>query len=417
MNGHFTNSEGQSLTISARDVSVEGWNDMQDAIDGLQSEIDRGGGGGTGTVFVSANNPFAIKPLYHHLNQENVTLIPAESLLDIAYAKKLGFDMIEVNPQLCSDGVYVCKHGSGGKLGAAIRCKDGTDQSNTLFSSVTSSWLRENITYNSSLEKNRTFIPTLDEFCAFAKQMGIKVKAGNNGNNDVLAVMRKYLSEDEIFLSGRNTRGNFQGLIEYIFNPTTTTVDTCISRCKIIGNPLVIVVEAGKFKNMSNDVLLELTSKAHKEGMLVSIVYPSGGDCMRALSHGVDAICSTTWDINHITTGNRINIGYLRDQQLVLGNGTTYNSTDDVIEMPTGGTITVSTQDYFIIAAMSIDIRYEGRLTFCSLTDYESDGSNVVTQNYVSEPRTVHRRTLMVTITATATTTIYDINIRGSIIM
>ena len=403
-------------TVDASDVKTSDNSNVQAKIDDLYIRTSGGSGGGGGDV-INLFNPFSQKPLYHHLNQEIAAdLIPAQSLIDLQYAHDLGFAMIEINPQLCSDGVYVCKHGSGGKLGAGVKASDSSDPSNILFSSVTSTWLRDNITYKSTWDKGKTVIPTLDEFCFLAKQLGMSVKAGNNGNDNVLAVMRKYLPDDMIFLSGRNTRGNFKGLIEYVWNPQSMSVDTCITRCLLIGNPICIVIEAGKFNGCSDELLDEFSQKAHQNGMLTSMVYPSGSAVIRALSHGLDAICSTNWDVNEIENGNAVNISALNDSNLVLANGASYDSATEQIAMPIGATIKVNANYAHIIRAVSAKIRYNGSLTFGSLTNYTSDGMSVVAQNFVNEPRTVTRSTNMLTITATEATTIYDISVKASIV-
>ena len=132
-------------------------------------------------------NLFSGKPCYHHFDPyQSIAAnmgIPSQTLADVVYSKTLGFSLIEANVHECSDGVFVCIHGSSGKLGKGLKSVDGSYTPEELedmsFSAVTSTWLREKVVYNSFIKKYCLPIPTLDEFCAACKSVGLKIKFDN----------------------------------------------------------------------------------------------------------------------------------------------------------------------------------------------------------------------------------------------
>lgn len=324
-------------------------------------------------------------PYYHHLNQEKPkNVIPAQSLFDIHYAKSLGFKMIEVNVHKCSDGVYVCKHGINGALGAGVKSKDGQDYSNTKFSDVTSTWLRENITYDVYLEKYNGHIPTLDEFCRECKKLSMVLKISSN-DIGVLNIARKYLPDDMLWTLF-NERNGYRGTIEYVYYKDNETVDNAMINCRKIGAPLNLVIASGTFPNYTDEELTELVEKSHANGFTVSMVYPTTNNALRALNFGIDAICATNTNANLLSIGNAKNISNLDNSDLIISPGSQYNSDSDTISLVDSGTIDVNTDrriTYKQYGMCSVRIRYKGILTIVighdsvyeTLQDYENDGS------------------------------------------
>lgn len=363
---------------------------------------------------LSQLNPFAFKPLYHHLNPESVWVaIPSQSLPDIAYAKSLGFNMIEVNPHKCSDGVFVCKHGNNGKLGDGIKAGDGVDYSETLFSSVSSTWLRNNITYDMRTGNYHGYIPTLDEFCAECKRLSMMVKTSSL---ETIPIVRKYLPDDMIFLTN-TSRGDFTGVIEYIWR-VADSIDDCISACKGIGSPLNIVIAAGEFSSATDTQIKELVLKAHSNGFTVGVVYPTTNDCIRALSLGVDAICSTYGQTNLLEVGNELNIVTLNDSRLVLDGGANYDSVNRLIDMPINSSVSVLAAPEVLEGICTIRVRYNGTLTIKSGADndsrnlktYANDGNKEVAYSIaLQDMGTLYSR--WIRIEANSATEIYTLKI------
>ena len=370
-------------------------------------------------------NVVAYSPYYHHLNQEqSKSVIPAQSLFDIHYAKSLGFKMIEVNVHKCSDGVYVCKHGVSGAIGQGVKSKDGQDYSNTAFADVTSAWLRENISYNVYLEKYNGFIPTLDEFCRECKKLSILLKI-STPDSGVLNIARKYLTDDMLWTLFRE-RGDFRGTIEYAYYKSTKTVDTAIAECKIIGAPLNIVIAAGTFTDYTDEELTELVEKAHINGFTVSMVYPTTNDAIRALTFGVDAVCSTNTNANLMSMGNAKNISSLDDSDLIISEGSQYDSVNGIMRLVDAGTIKVSADKvltYKQYGMCTVRVRYKGILTIVigknssatNLKEYENDGNKEISFCNVLQPLTdVESFSEWITIISQGSTEIYSLDIKCS---
>lgn len=365
-------------------------------------------------------NVFNNHPFYHHMNQESATpFIPAQSIFDLYYAKSLGFDMIEVNPHKCSDGVFICKHGISGKLGNGITSIDGVDYSETLITEVTSAWIRENISYDSCMNKYKGKIPTLDEFCLECKKLSMKIKIATL---DAVDVARKYLPDDMI-LSTQSIRGDFRGTIEYVWE-STQSIDDCISRCKAIGTPLNIVIMAGEFSSHTDDEIKELCYKAHCNGFTVGMVYPTQSDIIRALSLGVDVIGSTINCINHFEVGNDLNICRLDDSLIVKDSDVTYDSTNETLTIPANSKVQISNTKQFNVSMISMRIRFKGKIDIVNannsneenLYNIESDGSNYVNYSIAIEKPNSSMMEYFVSITAKDNTTIEDLKFSSSII-
>ena len=327
-------------------------------------------------------NPFFDKNAYYHLNQENDgaskeygnTWIPAQSLADIAFAAQLGFNMIEANVHKCSDGVFICKHGKSGTFGAGLKSLNGQDYENITISSVSSSEVKNNIRYDSFKEKYCTTIPTLDEFCAVCKKFNLAVKT--EYKNGVLPIMRKYLSDDKIFLVGISERGDFRGPVEMVWTPTDNMEDFA-SRCKDIGAPIQVIIASGYFPSLTDEQVMDLVSWSHKNGYTVSVPYLTTTQWLKAQSLGVDVCLSTERIIPLFLVGNHINICQLYDDNMKLQDGASYNEDEDIIDMPQWSRIVVPV-DRLEYGAVSLDICVKGDVRIRFGHNAETINANIV---------------------------------------
>lgn len=269
-------------------------------------------------------NPFGGKPLYHHLNQEQVSAIPAQSLYDIAYAKALGFSVIEANVHKCADGVYVTKHGNSGKLGAGLLFAEGCGiTSETGFGSVTSADLRAYVTYDTPLPQYAGHIPTLDEFCAECKRLGMMILLRVVDENGSLEVARKYFPDSEIILCGAKERGDFTGIITTFQDvDDSTTVESVLNICESFGKPYVF----GGFwsSSMSDDKVREIVTALHKNGYLAGAAYAEALVVRRLAGLGVDVFASMA-DVNLFDAGNVNNVFSFDKFDVVSGTVTKEN--------------------------------------------------------------------------------------------
>lgn len=354
-------------------------------------------------------SPFVEKPFIHHLNQENNSAIPAQSLLDISYAKRLGCNMIEINPHKCSDGVIVCKHGSGGALGVGLISADGNDYSNTQFSSVTSNWLRENISY-AKVEGLR--IPTLDEFCSVCKQESMMVRVGQNIDVNALNTIRKYLPDNMIYIDSFTSRANgtFRGIIGRIWNPSSKSIDNFLEDIKDVGKPLDVVIASGTFDSLSDDALSHAVQECHKKGYTITMTYPNVERSIRALKFGIDTILSDLNLTNQIHFGNEKNV-FVGDNDITLDGAT---MVDGKIQMPKASSIIIPCSKTIKNGVVSLRIRYSGTIS-------SSCGASSGLNNHVSNGESFINLTLAIEdgtnwlhIVANENSVIYDMQVRCS---
>ena len=371
-------------------------------------------------------NPFRRKMLYHHLNQETAgastgykhTQVPAQSLYDVAYAKALGFEMIEANVHACSDGVFITKHGSSGTFGEGLKSDDGVDYKNVAINTISSDYIRQHITYDSSLAKYNSPIPTLDEFASECKKHGMLIKA--DYKEGALEVLRQYLTDDCIFFTGMKKRGNFKGMMEIVWNGQDFS--TFKSSCEALGHPLNIVVAAGTFSSYTDEKIKELTSFAHSNGYTTSVAYATTNDWVRAKKLGIDANISTFRSINDFELGIDCNINDLTSNDLIL-DGCTYNDIEKVINMPKDSIVYVKSSKIFGFGKCAVDVCYNGTITVImgqdysdyNLDNFKSDGRETINvANVIQDVGEQYNR--WVTIKANENTVIKNINIRASYI-
>lgn len=351
------------------------------------------------------NNPFSRKPLFHHLNVEGDTTVPSQSLPDIAYAKMLGFDVIEANVHICSDGVYLVKHGNNGALGSGLTFSSGSSMTSaTLFSDVSSTAIREQVRYSSALVQNRTYIPTLDEFCAEVKRNGMKVLL-QCPNFDVLAIARKYLTDAEIIAYNLPERGDFKGLIMFYGNASDG--NAMLGVAKRYGLPFMFGWQ--DYSSKSESAVKSAVSAMHNEHCLVAVAYTNPNGTRVAQYRGVDVISSTYKELNP-SIDLPIHIG---SEELVLSSGATEDG--GIINLPAGESVKLERTNNGA-TAVTISARYEGTLSIIAgdgaknaqqgLVEVASDGGSYVTYSGTSE-----RNNNLVYIIADANTTIYELSI------
>ncbi|MBQ1758048.1 MAG: hypothetical protein IIZ94_00060 [Prevotella sp.] len=373
-------------------------------------------------------NIFKDKPFYHHLNQEQEMIkqtIPAQSLLDVTFAKRLGANLIEASIHECSDGVYVVKHGNAGKLGQGLAFADGSGySSDTLFSAISSTDLRQYVTYDCNRAKYNVHIPTWDEFLAKCKQEAMSVKFAYV-DAATLATARKYLTDEEIFITANSRPAGFRGTIEKVFNPSSLTISQCIAACDLIGAPVQVTILAGAIDNMSDSDFIALATAVHNAGYTIGIVYTNLANTIKYLGLGADGICSSFKQINLFDEGNSLNISELSDEHIDLSVGATYDSATDTITMPSGGKLTIDAVDPYVVGKYCVHIRFAGEISinhgginnlYANLANYSSYGNEMISYAEAINPFSLDDLTNWLEITATANTTIYELKLAASVL-
>lgn len=353
----------------------------------------------------------------HHQNVEaggNI-VIPSQSLFDIAYAKALGFKAIEANVQTCSDGVAVIKHGVSGKLGTGLLFASGSGiDADTLFSAVTSTALRQNVTYNSPLAKYQGHIPTLDEFCAECARLDI-IPFLRGANTAQLDIARKYLPDEKIIVEGPASRGDFKGMMTYYGTGTKAAI---LATCAAKGMPFYFCWSA--ITTTAEADVADVIQTLHTNGYLIGGAYLNQNDYQRLAGLGLDIDVSTFSNIPPFENGNKLNILGGNDSNLEMTNAS-YDSTTQTISVQNGGKIAINNAE--VGAALSkicVKIRYSGTLdiifkandSYANLLAYQSDGANEIVLAVSSQKV----GTKIMEIVAQSAVTIYDIKVFASIV-
>lgn len=355
----------------------------------------------------------------YHLNQETTsehTYIPAQSIDDIRLAVKCGARFIEVNPHRCADGVYVCKHGNGGKLGNALIAKDGQDYSETMFADVTSTWLRENVLFYSPIEGYRTPLLTLDEFCAACHNNGIGVTF--EGGADKLAIARQYLTDDKIQMYWFDQRQDFKGIMHYAWSNNKSVEDN-ISAADKIGRPLISFIPLEAENTMTDDELSAFINACHEKGYLTGASYIRPSQMLRCRNLGMDVFVSTGRLVDEFDLGNAINLTDLSDEKLVK-NSCTYDASKGILVMPKGSSIHIPAEVPIERGKVSYSLRYKGTASItCGVV---AESHNVLGQvndglRYVNAGILVHKYnqngpfTNWIKISADEDTEIYELSV------
>lgn len=357
-------------------------------------------------------NPFEGKPLYHHLNQEQVSAIPAQSLYDIAYAKALGFSVIEANVHKCADGVYVTKHGSSGKLGAGLVFAEGCGiTADTAFGSVTSADLRAYVTYDTPLPQYAGHIPTLDEFCAECKRLGMKILL-QVIDDEVLNIARTYFADSDIIAYGIKSRGDFKGLITTFQSvDDSTTVESVLNICDSFGKPYVF----GGFwsSSMSDDKVKEITNALHSNGYLAGAAYAETLAIRRLAGLGVDMFASMA-DVNLFDAGNVNNVFSFEKFDIEFGNVTLENG---VANMSQGAVLSLSDTAFENNhGKVLVSLLFDGELSvkFGNIKAYTvaSDGTEWVTM-----ARVIGRNSKVIGFEAKIDTVIKGVKVLSSVVI
>ena len=354
--------------------------------------------------------------MYHHLNVESSNpIIPSQSLIDIAYAKALGFKVIEGNLQKCSDGVFLIKHGTDDNLGAGLVFREGSQLSaSTPFGSVSSTDIRNDVTYKARWERAAGgHIPTLDEFCAECSRLDmIPYLRGIDAGG--LDIARKYLPDERMIIEGVQ-RGNFKGMMT-IYGPSSS-VENTVEMAKTYGAPFFF--GWSQIASATDEAVSSLITEMHKNGFLVAGAYINTSRYQHLLGLGLDFLASTgDLRVPPFDYGKDLNITGCGDSQLLL-TGSVYDSTTKTIQMEQGDTVSLSSSlignnisklCVRIVFEGTVDIRMDSNSQ--SFTDLVSNGENEIV--FATALQTAGSN--FFTITAKDTTVIKYIEAHGTVV-
>ena len=328
----------------------------------------------------AGNNPFRFTgPFYAHLfldkiyeNSTNIT-VPSESLEDIRISKRLGFNVIEANVQMTSDGKFVVIHGAGGKFGYEVTDLNGAfTYADTAINSVTLDWIKANIRYRSDLPRFRTQIPTLEEFLTECRIQGM-VPFSQASTAAMVALLDNIMGYGN-YIAYNGTRALTQApIVQYLSLATKAEI---MERARSIGVPYIYAM--ANLGDFTDEELADIVHSLHAEGFMIGTAYVSGMAANRVRKLGFDLIAST-WNINDFDNANICTLcnGLNWDDFAITG----ATPTDSGVSLSSGQTIAPATAPNAVFLAKAVlHLTFSGEL-------YVSMGSEdaVVSSDGVNE--------------------------------
>lgn len=331
--------------------------------------------------------PFLRKPFYSHHEPigfteaaDNTKLIAGESAESIAFAARLGYEYIEANVQLTSDGEFVCIHGSSGNFGNQVIATNGDNITDVAISSKTLAYIKQYVRFNSGWEKYRTPILTLDEFldCCCANNIGIFV---GTTNTEAVAKCAEKMGQDRVILYDApvSMRNTFGGVMLWWNNTSGKTIAGLLSHAKNYGRPFVCAIGPTVINEFKNDGILEdFVNTMHENGFYCGFAatYQSEEETAELIELGFDFAGSGA-ELNPWSGGTfyDINIPSNITTAVTITNGKT--------TLSAGQTIQCGENTHVALAKMMLRIRFNGELkiNFGSRVErtHTSDGSNYLT--------------------------------------
>ena len=259
----------------------------------------------------------------------------------------------------------------------------------------------------------------MDEFAATCKKYNLAIKV--EYADGVLPLLRKYFTDDKLFFTQMQSRGDFKGLIEVIWNPTMNMTDF-EKKCKDLGHPLQIIIQSGYWDELTTEQIEGIVSFSHERGYTLAVPYLLASQWVAAKAMGVDVNLSCYASIPSFSVGNRKNISSLKDAELIKEGGATYDAENDIITMPKGSAIKVKA-DSMVLGAVAVDMLYKGNITLvfsqsmgtrnitCASAVYDS--FSYASAIYPESANTIYSNEY-VTITANEDTILQSISIRCS---
>ena len=353
-------------------------------------------------------------PYYDHtfinkVNGSGVT-IPSESIFNIQSSRRLGFKVIEANVKATSDNYIVCHGGGTDSLyfGGQFEHIDGvTDIANTLISSVSISWIKENIRYKSMFDKFKVAPLSLEEFLLECKKNGL-VPLVQYVDDTEVEIVKEIFGDNFILYNGR--RELTDGPIMLYSNQVTK--ENILSACDNVGAPcLYNMANPGAF---TDEQLKDIADAMHKRGYWIGAVpIYSGMETVnqRLFELGFDFMASA-WSVPDFDEGNLCNIISDFDFSDFSTTGTTSNN---VLNLTEGQTVQPATNiPGAFLAKSTLHILFDGKIKV-TMGDYitdavlESDGSKT---KWLSTYYNIGTNTFL--ITALENTTIQNIEFKCS---
>jgi len=360
----------------------------------------------------AVENIFRFKPFFSHIGvskTENI-IIPCQSIADVLKSKRLGFDVLEINLQKTSDNQYVCLHGTGGKFGVQYVGADGTDISNTLVSSVTMAWIKENVRFVSKYDKYKTAPPTLEEMLYECKKLNV-IPLVQYVDDAMIPILNQVMGLDNYILNVYGSDRGAKTNAVCISLTAIANINDAIAKCNASGQCYILGVNRtdSAFSSFTDSDWKAYIEAIHSAGYYIGTAYP-GNNSYLLLDQGFDVIASSG-AINDISNGNLCNLDSGSDfADFTISNGTISNGTLTLANYAT--VVPATALPTVFLGGGSLHIRFSGRV-FINLGTQNmavtSDGSkDVWVSTFFEEQQATFR------VEASGEVIIYDITYKAS---
>ena len=354
------------------------------------------------------------KPFSHHIgvSQTSNIIIPAQSLFDIQRAKRLGFQIMELNVLETSDGKWICDHGFSGKWGAQFYSTDSTDISDTLVSSMTLAEIKSKVRYNSIYPKYRVSPPTLEEALRECKRVGIvpliQYKEGIIELADSVMGKGNYIANLYTMDRGTITDGMVSSWL------AIADKDDLVAKCDASGGAYIAVlnVSDSAYSSFTLSDWEDMADALHAKGYLIGSAYTPQMLLPTLMKAGFDLFLSSC-NTNRIENGNLCN---LYGDSEFSDFATTGTVADNAITLTANQTITpAETMPTVFLGKGHLTIRFSGTIYvylskyFNNAYSFTSDGSDTLDiSSFFEEEQATF------TVRAAASTTVYEIIYKAS---
>lgn len=396
--GHAVDTLGIRFDFVARDLQLE-IDSLKVRIDSLEKriaempqELEKKTNNQVGEKINSSirelllPNPFADAPHYYHFEPNGFIrdangnpMIASQSLEDIELAARLGFKFIEANVHKTADGKFVCLHGSAGKFGSAVPAKF----QNELISESTLDYIKSNIVYDSHLEKYRSPILSLEEFCEACKINNIGIFAGT-GEREAIETCIRILGETRVIIYNPpwDIRTYFNGYVFQWWNGDDS-METLLGQADRYGPPYMCGLGPNILANYLDSNRVEvLVSEMHRRHCLVGVtgVYDTEEKIREAMKKGMDFNCSGH-EVNPFESNYEhfdIDLG-IQDFQ------STGHHEGGILYLRSGDTLSCGSPSLLALGKGRLTLRFKGKLKieFGSKSnskerEVESDGNEII---------------------------------------
>ena len=332
-------------------------------------------------------------------------LIGGQSEDDIRMAARLGFRWIEANIHKTSDNEYIVMHGNGNDFGGAVYSLDNTDISGVAINTKTLSWIKQNVRFASTVDKYKTPVLSIEEFCTICRENGLGVLAGISADANLLPVLQRIMGNNLIIYGPTtNIRDlGFGGIVMEYKSSTSETVDTLMESANKFGRPYLCSIGENLYNTLATGGTIDsLFYKMHKSGYLVGMSYLDSVSTVNAVNRGVDLIAAG-YQVNPFNDGTIYDIN--GDTSAFSGTGTISGNEAD---LAIGETIIAGGDDAIPLGKGEIVIKFDGELKF----NFGSVGDRILSSDGASYVRIsdffLRRKTKLI-ITAMSATTITEL--------